>query len=253
MRLLMDSGKAAGFKSAAQIVRVLSEDWAATNLYCPACDSDSLTRARNNTRVLDFICPLCSAPFQLKSSKRWDERRIPDAGYSAMMEAISLGRNPNLVVMHYDRNWAVRNLLLIPSFFLSASAIQKRRPLAATARRAGWIGCNIVLSSIPTVGRIVMVANGLPRDSVEVRLDYSRASPFSSLDTKVRGWALDVLRIVELLPRRFALSDVYIFEGQLARLHPANKNVRPKIRQQLQVLRDLGFVEFLGGGRYLRS
>jgi hypothetical protein len=26
--------------------------------------------------------------------------------------------------------------------------------------------------------------------------------------------------------------------------------VRDKIRQQLQVLRDLGFVEFLGGGRY---
>jgi chromosome condensin MukBEF MukE localization factor len=26
--------------------------------------------------------------------------------------------------------------------------------------------------------------------------------------------------------------------------------VRDKIRQQLQVLRDLGFVEFLGSGRY---
>jgi hypothetical protein len=26
--------------------------------------------------------------------------------------------------------------------------------------------------------------------------------------------------------------------------------VRPKIRQQLQVLRDMGFLEFLGGGRY---
>jgi hypothetical protein len=26
--------------------------------------------------------------------------------------------------------------------------------------------------------------------------------------------------------------------------------VRDKIRQPLQVLRDLGFVEFLGGGRY---
>ena len=28
--------------------------------------------------------------------------------------------------------------------------------------------------------------------------------------------------------------------------------IRDKIRQQLQVLRDLGFLEFLGGGRYRR-
>jgi hypothetical protein len=35
---------------------------------------------------------------------------------------------------------------------------------------------------------------------------------------------------------------------QLEDLDPANRHVRDKIRQQLQVLRNLGFVEFLGGG-----
>ena len=34
------------------------------------------------------------------------------------------------------------------------------------------------------------------------------------------------------------------------KLHPDNRHVRDKIRQQLQVLHDLGFVEFLGRGRY---
>ena len=33
-------------------------------------------------------------------------------------------------------------------------------------------------------------------------------------------------------------------------LHPDNRHVLDKIRQQLQVLRDMGFVEFLGRGRY---
>jgi type II restriction enzyme len=33
-------------------------------------------------------------------------------------------------------------------------------------------------------------------------------------------------------------------------LHPDNRHVRDKIRQQLQVLRNLGLVEFLGRGRY---
>lgn len=49
---------------------------------------------------------------------------------------------------------------------------------------------------------------------------------------------------------RFTLADVYRYEDELARLHPRNRHVRDKIRQQLQVLRDLGIVEFLGGGRY---
>jgi type II restriction enzyme len=46
------------------------------------------------------------------------------------------------------------------------------------------------------------------------------------------------------------LQDVYAFTAQLQTLHPDNRHVPDKIRQQLQVLRDLGLVEFLGGGRY---
>jgi type II restriction enzyme len=48
----------------------------------------------------------------------------------------------------------------------------------------------------------------------------------------------------------FSLSEVYLKENQLAALHPENHFVRDKIRQQLQVLRDLGLLEFLGAGEY---
>jgi len=66
-----------------------------------------------------------------------------------------------------------------------------------------------------------------------------------------RGWTLDVLTAIRRLRRsEFSLADAYSFEGDLAKLHPDNHNVRPKIRQQLQVLRDLGFLEFLGNGQY---
>ena len=44
----------------------------------------------------------------------------------------------------------------------------------------------------------------------------------------------------------------YALEDNLSRLHPANRHVRDKIRQQLQILRDLGLLEFLGGGYRLR-
>ncbi len=50
----------------------------------------------------------------------------------------------------------------------------------------------------------------------------------------------------------FSLEDVYACEAQLAALYPGNNNVRPKIRQQLQVLRDQGYLAFEGRGRYRR-
>lgn len=48
----------------------------------------------------------------------------------------------------------------------------------------------------------------------------------------------------------FTIDDVYGFERHLSRLYPENRNVRPKIRQQLQVLRDGGRLVFEGRGRY---
>jgi type II restriction enzyme len=68
-----------------------------------------------------------------------------------------------------------------------------------------------------------------------------------------RGWLLEVLKCVELVGRRdFTLDDVYAQEDRLHRLYPGNRHVRPKIRQQLQVLRDQGLVEFVGRGKYRR-
>ena len=68
---------------------------------------------------------------------------------------------------------------------------------------------------------------------------------------EARGWLIEVMKAVDAIGRtEFDLSDVYAFEHQLSAIYPGNNNVRPKIRQQLQVLRDNGYLEFLGGGRY---
>ena len=50
----------------------------------------------------------------------------------------------------------------------------------------------------------------------------------------------------------FTLDEVYAHEAALAALYPGNNNVRPKIRQQLQVLRDRGWLAFDGRGVFLR-
>jgi len=65
-----------------------------------------------------------------------------------------------------------------------------------------------------------------------------------------RGWLLDVLRCLEQLPNEFTLHEVYGFSELLLSLHPGNNNVQAKIRQQLQILRDKGFIKFMARGVY---
>jgi type II restriction enzyme len=131
------------------------------------------------------------------------------------------------------------------------SAIECRKPLAATAQRAGWIGCNILLNKIPPDARIPIVEAGNPRPASAVRADFRRLRPLEKLRAETRGWTLDVLNVVRSLDKtEFSLADVYAHEDDLAELHPKNAHVRDKIRQQLQILRDLKLLEFLGGGDY---
>lgn len=63
--------------------------------------------------------------------------------------------------------------------------------------------------------------------------------------------ALDVMRCVEKVGKReFTLSDMYAFEHELGMLYPDNKHIKDKIRQQLQTLRDKGYLDFVSRGNY---
>jgi type II restriction enzyme len=178
--------------------------------------------------------------------------KILDASYDAMKKAIVSGRTPNLMALHYDRGlWQVMNLFVVPHFAYSLSAIEKRRALGPNARRAGWVGCNILLSNIPPDARIPVVKDGVVVDPKVVREQYSRLRPLEEDKHDARGWTLDVLNVVRGLRKtEFLLQDVYALAEQFQKLHPDNRHVEDKIRQQLQVLRDMGLVEFLGRGRY---
>ncbi|MBI5239017.1 MAG: restriction endonuclease [Elusimicrobia bacterium] len=240
------------YKSASQIARVVTERWAAGNLYCPACPSEHVVKQPENTEAVDFICSDCSAAFQLKASRQPFGEKVMDAGYEAMRRALERDNFPHLFLLHYDWNFRrVSDLSLIPSYFLSLSAIEARKPLGPGARRAGWIGCNIVLSYVPPDGRIPVIASGAPIARTIVRNRFAATRAMGTVVSLERGWTLDLLTALRSLgSEEFSLGEAYTFEGRLSALHPNNRHVRPKIRQQLQVLRDLGFVTFLGGGRY---
>lgn len=68
---------------------------------------------------------------------------------------------------------------------------------------------------------------------------------------KLKGWTQEVLECLQEIDEEdFTLQDVYQFEERLAKKYPKNFHVKDKIRQQLQILRDEGYVVFVGNGRY---
>ena len=201
--------------------------------------------------AVDFQCPKCDQPFQLKSLQHWNPKKVVDAGYDATLRTIRADKTPNLLLLQYSNTWMVQNLLLVPRMFFTESVIEKRKPLGPNARRAGWIGCNILLGEIPPDGKIPMISAGVPTRKARVREEFSRVKHLAELPPSLRGWTLDVLRAVRQLGKpEFTLQEMYAFEPQLKALHPTNQNVRPKIRQQLQVLRDLGLRHFGVKGNY---
>lgn len=123
--------------------------------------------------------------------------------------------------------------------------------MAPTARRAGWVGCNILINKIPKQGRIDIISNG-----EIVNIDYvvnklNKSNRLETNDINSRGWIMDVLNCINNIPSEiFTLQEIYQFENQLHIKHPQNNNIKPKIRQQLQFLRGKEFIEFLGKGRY---
>jgi len=252
MDLALPRIRVGSYKSATHRARVATEGWAEENLYCPECDSNRLNRSRAGMPAIDFNCPDCEAPFQLKSSSKPFGQRITDAAYEAMRRAIEEDRTPHLVALHYGMDsWDVHSVLLVPRFAFSLAAVERRKPLSSTARRAGWVGCNILLSAIPESARIHLIENGVVAPRKLVRDTYQRLRPLGRIQAKARGWTLDVLRVVESLGKtEFTLPEVYAHEARLQRLHPDNRHVQDKIRQQLQRLRDLGFLDFTGPGRY---
>ena len=64
-------------------------------------------------------------------------------------------------------------------------------------------------------------------------------------------WVTEVRDAIKTLKKEtFSLGDVYKLEEQFKKAHPENNNVRPKIRQSLQVLITKGFLSRVSDGVY---
>ncbi|OQB39718.1 MAG: Type-2 restriction enzyme DpnI [candidate division CPR1 bacterium ADurb.Bin160] len=251
MNLFFNTNLTKSYHSGSQKARVLTEDWVKRNSFCPCCGNISLKDFENNRPVADFYCENCNEEFELKSKNGLFSNIITDGAYSTMIERINSNQNPNFFFLTYSKDFCVNNFLLIPNHFFTPNIIQKRKPLSENARRAGWIGCNVDISDVPESGKIFIIKNQKEVDKQIVISNYKRTISIKTTNIESRSWLLDVLNCIEKInTKNFSLNQVYQFERELQIKHPENNFVKDKIRQQLQNLRDKGFIEFTTRGNY---
>jgi len=251
MELICDQSVAAAYTSPAQRARVISEFWFARNSYCLACAAERLIRTTANTVATDFTCGDCGHRYELKTFSRRPSRSLVDGAYGSLMERVRSGTAPTLCLLERSEFWHIQSLTAIHSSFLTPWVIEQRRPLAQSARRAGWVGCNIRLDRIPIDGEIAVIGVGVPYPKSSVRSRFQRFLPLAKLSATQRGWTTLTLSVIRRLGiSQFSLGELYLREDEFSAVYPENRHVRAKIRQQLQNLRDLGVLAFEGNGEY---
>ena len=153
---IIDFATAGDLMSKAQIARQVLETWAEFNLFCFACDADSLTRLGANTQVAG-------------KNGRFGSR-ISGAAYRPLIESIRAGICPHYVLVEYDQRYSTVVFgSAIAGDQITEDRIIARNPLAATAKRAGWIGCTIDIAGLPSVS----IIEPMSLDPSQVRAEWN--------------------------------------------------------------------------------
>lgn len=112
------------------------------------------------------------------------------------------------------------------------------------------------------IERIIEIQNllrNLPEyKSVDIPSLVNEIDSILDIDIDILGadispWKRLTLKVIEQINKEeFSLADIYSFEYIFQREYPDNNTIRNSIRRNLQELRDMGLIKFLGDGRYLK-
>lgn len=239
------------YTSPSQRIRVLTEDWVGGQIYCPNCGRLNIDKYENGRPVADFFCSNCKEDYELKSKKNRMGNRILDGAYGTMVERLRSENNPNFFFLNYSlKNFEVQNFVVIPKHFFTPEIIIKRNQ--GIPGRPNYIMCSINLSVIPQSGKIFYIKDKKIESKENVISNWQKTLFLrEEKEISAKGWLLDIMNCVEKIgDKEFTLNEIYAFESFLRKKHPGNKHIKDKIRQQLQVLRDKGYLSFINKGKY---
>ncbi|TRZ78478.1 restriction endonuclease [bacterium] len=250
MQTILDTQLADSYKSNSHKIRILSENWVDNEIFCPNCGT-SIKNYENNRPVADFYCSNCKEDYELKSKRNSIGKKVPDGAYKTMLERLQSQNNPNLFLLSYDvSNYAVLDFVVVPKHFFVPAMIVKRNK--GIPNRPNYIMCNIDLTSIPNSGKIFYIKNKVVENKEKVLKNWQKTLFLRETGkADLKGWILDVMGCIDKLNKsEFTLQDIYSFENILSKKYPENKHIKDKIRQQLQFLRDKGYLDFVSSGKY---
>ena len=252
MNLLLNQNLLKSYTNNSQKIRVISELWTGENIFCPNC-GNKIKNLENNKKVSDFLCEKCFENYEQKASQKKFQGKVISSEYKTIVARLLSKSKPHFFFLHYlIKNYSVNDFFVVPKYFFVPEIIEKRKALSENARRKGWIGSYILFSKIPDSGKIYYIENGKEFSKKEILTKWQKTEFLKEIKkSDARGWIFDIMNCIDALHKKeCTLQDVYAFENDLATIHPENKNIKPKIRQQLQFLRDKGYLEFLGEGLY---
>ena len=89
----------------------------------------------------------------------------------------------------------------------------------------------------------------------EIEVQFASEKEQASFLNSFGGWKRLVLEgVLAQRDDNFSLNDIYATcAEEAARRYPTNRTSQPKMRQSLQMLREMGLVDFLGNGKYRRT
>jgi type II restriction enzyme len=167
-------------------------------LFCPNCGAEKINPFETNRPVADFFCGACDEEYELKSQKNKFGVKVLDGAFGTMCHRLRASNNPNLLLLNYDlARLAVSNVFVVPKHFFVREIIEERKPLAPTARRAGWVGCNILLKQIPESGKIFFVRDGIAQPRESVLAQWQKTLFLREERAEARGWLIEVMKCVE--------------------------------------------------------
>lgn len=138
------------WKSKSRIIGRAAELYCLTNIKCPNCSENTLWKeCKVNQKSKDQICSTCNKSYQIKCkkvsnnnySKIINTNKFKTLGAEYKTTLNSINDNIDYLILLYNNQLHILNILYISSDNFNESNIIPRKPLSDKARRAGWQGC----------------------------------------------------------------------------------------------------------------
>ena len=144
------------WKNKSRIIGEACEIYTSNNIKCIKCNNE-LKKLKPNEKFKDFICIKCNQLYQLKAktfSKSQVEKvkitkslKLIGAEYSTTLKGLD-NKIDYIIILYEKSNLTIKNILYVNHENINNECIIARKPLSATAKRAGWQGCYILFNKI---------------------------------------------------------------------------------------------------------